>query len=269
MSDDDRAQYIAINRAHWDEVVPLHAASEFYDVAAFRGGESPLQSLELAEVGDVRGKSLLHLQCHFGMDTLAWARLGAQVTGVDFSPAAIATASSLATELGIAAEFVESDVLELDLGRQFDIVFASVGVLCWIPDFPAWARAASRHVKPGGMFYILDGHPLFNTLDDRREDLAIAYDYITSGRPQPYPQEDGSYAVRDAKLRHPQRVEFTHDLGEIVTSLIEAGLTIDFLHEHPFSSWPALSSMEPRDGYYHLPAGAPRIPFQYSIKAHK
>ena len=266
-------EYIEANRAHWDEVAPLHAASDYYDVASFRAGKSPLHSIELDEVGDVSGKSLLHLQCHFGMDTLAWARLGATVTGVDFSGTAIKTARGLADDMGIAARFVEASIYDLPgvLSRSFDVVFASYGVLCWIPDFPAWARVAAGFVKPGGMFYLLDGHPLFGAMDDAPGAyLRLKYDYLASGRPQPYPPGDGSYAARDAKLQHNRTFEFTHDLGEVVTSLIEAGLQIDFLHEFPLSGWQALPEMQKADdGFYHLPPGAPQIPFLYSVRAHK
>src|SRR5262245_17112552 len=194
---------IDLNRAHWDEVVPLHVASEFYDVASFRAGRSTLLPVELREVGDVRGKTLLHLQCHFGMDTLSWAREGATVTGADFSGPAIEVARGLSAELGIPARFVESDVYSLPevLDEPFDIVFASYGVLCWLPDFPAWARIAASFLNPGGVFYLLDGHGISWALDDLAAPaLVLRYAYLP-GTQQAYPDEDGSYAARDAKLQ--------------------------------------------------------------------
>src|SRR5688500_15473841 len=154
-------EHIDTNRAHWDEAVPAHVASEFYDVASFKAGRNTLLPVELAEVGDVAGRTILHLQCHFGMDTLSWARLGAVVTGVDFSAPAIEHARALAAELRIEARFIESNIYELPLklDERFDIVFASYGVTVWLPDFAAWAKVAAHFVKPGGFLYLLDGHP--------------------------------------------------------------------------------------------------------------
>jgi SAM-dependent methyltransferase len=191
--------HIDLNRAHWDEVVPLHVASEFYDVASFKAGRNALLPVELREVGDVRGKTLLHLQCHFGLDTLSWVREGAIVTGVDFSPAAVAAARALAAETGLVARFIESDVYELPevLHETFDVVFASYGVLCWLPDFPAWARMAASFVRPGGEFYLIDGHGIGWALDDTPgAGLSLKYAYLP-GAQQAYPEdEDGSYAAR-------------------------------------------------------------------------
>jgi len=267
-------EYISLNRAHWDEVTPLHVASEFYDLASFKAGRSTLKAVERAEVGDVRGKSLLHLQCHFGMDTLSWAREGAVLTGADFSRPAIEKARSLAQELGVEARFIESDIYDLPqaLSGDFDIVFASYGVLCWLPDFPAWARVAASYVKPGGFFYLIDGHPLYMALDDSDQDAALAlrFPYLGSGKPSAYPESDGSYAATDAKLTNRSTAQFPHGLGEIVTSLVEAGLQIEFLREWPFSMNQSLPRMtKSDDGYYRLPAGEPSIPFLFSIRASK
>lgn len=266
---DDR-EAMELNRLHWDEAVPLHVASEFYDVAAFKAGKTTLTRDELAEVGDVRGQTLLHLQCHFGMDTLSWAREGASVTGVDFSPAAIKTARGLAQELGIEARFVESNIYDLpaNLSGQFDVVFTSLGVLCWLPDVPNWACIASSYVKPGGVFYIMDGHPMFHSLDDEAppSELRLRYPYFP-GPPMPW-ESDGTYATA-AKLEHRQTVEYQHSLGEIVTSLIDAGLQIEFLHEFNYSGHAALPNMtRSDDGLYRLP-GDSLLPFLFSLRAHK
>ena len=239
-------EYISLNRAHWDEVTPLHVASEFYDLTSFKAGRSTLKPVERAEVGDVRGKSLLHLQCHFGMDTLSWAREGAVVTGADFSRPAIEKARSLAQELGIEARFIESNIYDLPgaLSGDFDIVFASYGVLCWLPDFPAWARVAASYVKPGGIFYLVDGHPLYMAMDDSDQNgaLTLLFPYLSSGRPTDYPETDGSYAATEARLTHRRTANFPHGLGEIATSLVEAGLQIEFLrecHSRPIRLCPA------------------------------
>jgi len=265
-------EYIDNNRKLWDGMVPVHVASQFYDVASFKAGRSSLMSVERDEVGPVEGKTLLHLQCHFGMDTLSWARLGAEVTGVDFSAPAIATARDLATELGIGARFVESDVYGLPevLQGNFDIVFASYGVICWLPDFRRWAEIAASYVKPGGFFYLIEDHPVAAMLDDESagRPLRLRYPYTTGGVPQ-VNEGNGTYADRSAVLPHKRSYESNHGMGEIVTALIDAGLRIDFLHEFPFGAWQKLRDMtKGDDGFYHLPdEGA--VPLMFSVKATK
>ena len=264
---------IETNRRHWNEVVPLHYASAFYDVASFKAGKSSLLSIERDEVGDVRGKTLLHLQCHFGMDTLSWAREGAIVTGIDFAPEAIRTARELASELKIDARFIETNLYDLPqtLQDEFDIVFTSYGTLVWLPDLEAWARIAASYVKPGGFFYIADGHPFYHSIWESPSagDIRATRDYF--GTPAPEPEEDdGTYAVPDAHIENRRVFEFDRSLGAIVTALIDAGLRLEFLHEFPFSASQALKGMvRGDDRYYRLPAGAPRVPILFSLKASK
>src|SRR2546422_9122572 len=175
-------EYFDTNRRHWDELVPLHMQTRFYDVDSFRAGASSLHALEIEEVGGVGGKSLLHLQCHFGLDTLSWARRGATVTGVDFSPAAIEAARGLALETGLDAQFVETDLYSLpdNLQGQFDIVYTSYGVVFWLPDVRRWAEVAARFVKPGGFFYIAEFHPFCAVFHNEgvNSDLEIRYPYF-------------------------------------------------------------------------------------------
>jgi len=156
-------KYLQANRRRWDQLAIEHQSSEFYDLAGFKTGKDRLRSIELNELGDVSGKSLLHLQCHFGMDTLAWARRGAIVTGIDFSQKAITTAQSLSEELNIPADFYCSDIYELlnVLSGLFDIVFTSYGVLHGLPDLQKWGQIISYYLKPGGIFYIVEDHPMF------------------------------------------------------------------------------------------------------------
>ena len=158
MSTDHR---IEVNRRNWNERTPVHVASDFYDVEGFKAGRITLSDLEREGVGDARGRSLLHLQCHFGLDTLSWARLGARVTGVDLSDDAIATARRLNAELGLDARFIRANVFDLPevLDEEFDVVYTAMGVLVWLPDLTAWARVVARHLKPGGLFYLLETHP--------------------------------------------------------------------------------------------------------------
>ncbi len=272
--------YREANRARWDETVAIHAASEFYGVERFLAGESTLLQLDLDEVGDVSGKSLLHLQCHFGLDTLSWARLGADVVGVDFAPSAVATARDLAQRASLTAEFVESELyaapqaLAERLG-MFDIVYVNLGALCWLPDVAGWARVCARFLKEGGTFYVRDVHPLTQALDDESEpgELRLAYPYFETAQPQHW-VGDGDYADASASLQHRDSYEWNHSLGEIVTAVIEAGLQIEFLREQEWTVYRALPWLvETERGIWRLPKrdGAPdqRAPLMFSLRASK
>lgn len=260
---------IEANRVYWDELAPIHAASQYYDVASFRAGASTLTLLERGEVGEVVGKRLLHLQCHFGLDTLSWARLGAEVTGVDFSERAIEIARGLAAELGIEARFVCANVLDLPsaLAETFDVVFASYGILVWIPDVTRWANAAASFVAPGGFLYLADGHPLARAVEERNGRIELAQDYFAPADGEAIARP-GSYAVPDAMLRARTSYEFRHTLGEIMTAIAGTGLTIEFVREHPVSPSRYLDSMrQDDDGLWRLPDDAPSIPLVLSIRA--
>ena len=167
-------KYTEANRALWDELTHINAGSELYQLEQFKAGENKLNPLERGEVGPVEGKTLLHLQCHFGMDTLSWARLGAQVTGVDFSPEAIKLAESLSQELGIPGRFICCDLYDLPehLNQTFDIVYTSYGVLCWLRDLERWARLAASYLKPGGIFYMAEMHPTSLIFDESASETA-------------------------------------------------------------------------------------------------
>ncbi|MGH2631865.1 MAG: class I SAM-dependent methyltransferase [Tepidiformaceae bacterium] len=277
MTDNDpNAPYYDANRARWDESVAIHVASESYDLDGFLRGEKTLCPPELAEVGDVRGKSLLHLQCHFGMDTLNWARLGATVTGLDFSQPAIAQARALAQQAGIAdATFVHANVYEAQqvLQEQFDIVYTGIGALCWLPDIRRWAAIAAGLVRPGGFLYVYDGHPMRSTLDDERADgqLVVAYPYFETEQPSEWTTE---YTYTDGPaLKNQKTFEWNHGLGETISAVIDAGLRLDFLHEHREISWKAmphmLNSGAGRNAWS-LPAEQrDRCPLMFSFKATK
>lgn len=235
---DMRNEYMAANRRHWDEVVPIHADSDYYDIARFKAGETTLHKLELDELGDVEGKSLLHLQCHFGLDTLSWVREGAIATGVDFSEPAIEMARSLAAETGISARFLASDVYDLPhkLSGRYDIVFTSYGVLFWLPDVARWAEVVAHFLRPGGTFYVVEFHPFAGTFDRGPQvtDLEVRYPYFASDQPLRF-EDDGTYADPGAKLKSRVTYSWPHALGDVVTSLVGAGLCIEFLHEFPFT----------------------------------
>jgi SAM-dependent methyltransferase len=272
----DGVDWRGLNRANWDSRVPVHLASSFYDLAGFRGGGCTLRPFEVSEAGSVIGRSLVHLQCHIGLDTLSWARRGAVVSGLDFSWPAVSAASSLAAELGLPATFVVSDVYDAVAafgGQRFDIVYTGIGALVWLPDIPGWARVVAGLLAPGGFVYLVEGHPFAGILDEASgacfasgaSGLCVARDYFDAA-----PQvEDYPYTYTDGPaLSHPRQVEFHHGLGEIVTSLVEAGLRIEFVHEHDFELFQRFESLQRQeDGTYRLPPGQPRVPMMFSLRA--
>lgn len=267
-----REQYFAANRARWDEVVDIHAASDFYGVDRFLAGESTLLDLDREEVGDVAGKSLLHLQCHFGMDTLSWAREGATVTGLDFSPEAVATARDLAERAGLDATFVESNVYDAQavIDGRFDIVYVNLGALCWLPDVREWARVASSFVNPGGFLYLRDAHPAAMALDLDVPDqsLVMRYPYFETASPLRW-DDVSDYADADAELENPVFYEWNHGLGEVVNAVIATGLHLEFLNEQQWSVYRATPWMqETEPGIYRLPApDRQNIPLMFSLRA--
>jgi SAM-dependent methyltransferase len=264
-------EYVRSNRRLWDDWAAIHEKSAFYGVEGFKAGRSSLFPIELEELGDVSGKTLLHLQCHFGQDTLSWARLGAKVTGVDFSERAIELARSLSEELGIPARFICSDIYDLPeaLSGEFDIVFTSYGVLGWLPDLERWAEVVSRFLRPGGIFYVVEAHPFANVFDDEEEkDLRVKYPYFHGSEPLRF-ERRGSYADPEADF-HSVEYVWDHSLSEIVNSLIAEGLQIERLNEFPYCAWRMFSFMERgKDGWWHLKDRHGDIPLMFSLKATK
>lgn len=263
------------NRSLWDTWTGIHAASEFYDLESFKAGGIRVRPYEIEMVGDVSGRTLLHLQCHFGIDTLSWARLGARVTGADMSTASVQMATSLAEELGLSdARFIESNVYDLPnvLDETFDVVYTSRGVLNWLPDVRAWARVVAHFVAPGGIFFITEGHPIMNVFENegvQPGELRLAYPYWEHPDPLVFPAI-GSYADPDADVGDETEHSFDHGLGEIVTALIDAGLVIESLIEHPFLDWKVDFTVEAPDGTWALPADAGgQIPLMFSLRARK
>ncbi len=264
--------YMNANRALWNELTPIHARSAFYDLEGFKRGKSSLLALEIEEVGDVSGKSLLHLQCHFGLDTLSWARLGANVTGVDFSEEAIALAQALTQELDIAARFLHTNIYALPdmLTEQFDIVFTSYGVLCWLPDLARWGQIIAQYLKPGGTFYIVEDHPFRAIFEDSKsvDSYCISLSYFQGPEPLSYDSE-GDYADPSARVTRPS-YQWLHSLGAIINALTGAGLRIEFLHEFPVCAWQAFPFLEQgADGWWRVKDGMIPIPMTFSLKATK
>jgi SAM-dependent methyltransferase len=271
----DHAASFAANRSLWDAWTAIHASGDFYDLEGFKAGGVRIRPYEIEMIGDVSGRSLLHLQCHFGIDTLSWARLGARVTGADISPAAIELAQALASELGFPdARFVRSNLYDLPavLDGTFDIVYTSRGVLGWLPDIAGWARVAAHFLAPGGTFFITEAHPVMNVFENegvRPGELRLTYPYWEHPAPLTFPVK-GSYADPDAEVGDETEHSWDHGLGEIVTALISAGLRIETLVEHPFLDWKVDFLVEDEAGTWRLPSDAGgELPLMFSLKATK
>ena len=268
-----RSEERAANLANWNDRVAAHLASPGYDVDGFiaePGRIAKAVNLDREVIGDVRGLSLLHLQCHIGLDTLSWARLGARVTGLDFSPPAIDAAREISRRAQTPAEFVLADVYEAPeaLRRTFDIVYASEGVLCWLPDVVAWARVLRRLTRPGGTAYIRDGHPIFHALDHDRVDgrLEVVGSYFEG--PAHRFDEPGTYVESDVHIEHTVNYEWDHGLGEIVNAFVLAGFRIESLREYAVSAYRALPGMvRGQDGWWRMPPESGQVPSMFSLRA--
>ena len=273
----DNAASFTANEELWNAWTAVHAAGDFYDLEGFKAGGVRIRPYEIELLGDVTGKSLLHLQCHFGIDTLSWARLGARVTGADLSPDAIELARMLADELGFPdARFVRSNLYDLPnaLDGTFDIVYTSRGVLGWLPDIRAWARVVAHFLAPGGTFFITEAHPVMNVFENEGVapgELRLTYPYWEHREPLTFAVK-GSYADPDADVGDLTEHSWDHGLGEIVTALIDAGLRIDKLIEYPFLEWKVdfLVEEEPGNDRWVLPPGTPgELPLMFSLLASK
>lgn len=265
----ETGEWFEANRALWDERVPIHVGSDFYGVDAFRAGRSTLQPFEIDEVGPVRGLELVHLQCHFGLDTLSWARLGARVTGLDFSAPAVEAATSLAKECGLDARFVQANVYDAleALGHRFDVVYVNLGALNWLPDVWRWAEIVAELLRPGGRLYLRESHPFGDVFAD--EEFEVGYDYFADDEPLTW-EDAGTYADPDADTTHNRSFEWQHPISEVVSAVLHQGLHLDLLHEQPFTvyqRWPFLERRD--DGTYWMPDDRPELPLMYTLKATK
>jgi len=261
----------SVNRARWDELVPIHAASSFYDLEGFRRGRSSLGRVVRDEVGDVAGQSMLHLQCHFGMDTLSWARLGARLTGVDFSAPAIDLAKGLAAELELDAEFVCCDVYDvgLHLEGRYEIVFSSYGVLTWLPDLDRWAHVVAEMLEPGGRLHLIELHPFVCMSDDETIDFRLRYPYFHDAGPIRI-DRPGSYAAPGVETTNQVTYTWAAGISDVVTALLGAGLRIESLREYPHCPEQLrLGLVQGDDGLWRSPSGQPDLPLSYAVRATK
>lgn len=255
------ADYFEMNRLAWDQRARVHVESSFYDVPGFLGGKSSLREIELAELTEVKGKRLLHLQCHFGLDTLSWARLGARCTGVDISPVAIEQARRLASQAKLEAQFVCSDVYGFRPERPaaYDIVFTSYGAVCWLPDLDRWAGVIASNLAAGGTFYMVEFHPIY--------DLIAGYSYFN--RETPDVDESGTYTENGADAMAKMAV-WTHPMSDVVNALLGAGIRIERLNEFPFSPYDCFEGLVEREpGRFYLPHRGHNVPLVYSLIGRK
>ncbi len=271
------SDYITLNKANWDERAPLHAASAGYETQVLVDDPAHLSEVvrfDLPLLGDISGAKGVHLQCHIGTDTLSLARLGAHMTGLDFSPVSIAQARLLAQRAGARLAFVEADVYEAAevLPREsFDLVYTSIGALNWLPSIERWANAVASLLKPGGRLFIREGHPvLFSLNEDRQDALVIEHPYFEQETPQVW-EDDSSYVETDARLTATITHEWNHGMGEIISALLSHGMQITGLVEHDSIPWEALPGQMScgEDGEWRLDRDRWRMPLSYTLQASK
>ena len=265
---------IEINRRNWDERAVIHArdVTGDYLLDRFRAGEDALHEIDAAELGDIAGKRVLHLQCHIGRDTLCLVRRGAIATGLDFSAAALDVARRLSRETGLAANFVQGTVEEAPrlTPGPFDLVFTTWGTICWLPDMTAWARTVAAVLAPGGELYFADAHPGFLVLEEQAGRLTPTYDFQTQAdRPLAFTNPT-TYTGDPTVMTNQATREWIHPLSAIFSALLEAGLTLKMFREHELLPWRGLPMLVPAsDGLWRLPDGHPRLPLAFSLRARK
>lgn len=255
------------NQQWWNDVTAIHSKSELYNLEGFKKGKSSLQPLEIEELGNVKGKTLLHLLCHFGMDTLSWAREGAIVTGIDLSNESIKLAKQLSKETKIPATFINADIYKLPkvLNEKFDIIFMSYGVLLWLSNLKKCAEIIKHFLKDGGTFYIVELHPFTNILSF---DFKIHYQYFDKG---PYmDNSSGTYTDWNADVKG-ETYQWSYTMSDIINSLTEAKLKIEYVHEFPFTMYEQFPGMMKKNkkGYYVFKKKEIEIPLLFSLKATK
>lgn len=257
--------YASINRKWWNSVTSIHASSKLYNLEKFRKGKTSLQRTEIEEVGNVRGKTLLHLLCHFGMDTLSWARRGALVTGVDISESSVRLARKLSRETRVPAKFICSDIYALPdvLDQKYDIIFASYGVLLWLSNLRKFAKIVNHYLADGGLFYIIDLHPFTNILSC---DFKLIYKYFDRG---PFLDDaDGSYTDWNEKVSG-ETYEWSYTMSDLINELVREGLKLEFVHEFPFTMYDQFPGFMEKNkkGQYVLRDKKIEIPLLFSLKA--
>ncbi|MGB0524276.1 MAG: class I SAM-dependent methyltransferase [Flammeovirgaceae bacterium] len=259
--------YLEVNKELWNTKTAYHMASEFYDLAGFKAGKSSLNGIELHQLGDISGKKLLHLQCHFGQDTLSFARMGATVTGVDLSDEAIAAATALAAELQLDADFVCCNVLDIDkylIDQTYDIIFTSYGVIGWLPELTKWGQLIHKYLKVGGEFHIVEFHPAVWMFDDNFE--KVSYSYFN--KEVIVEEETGTYADKEAPIVT-KSITWNHALDEVFKALLDAGLHIADFKEFDYSPYACFTNEVKVENGYQIKGFEGKLPMVYAIKAIK
>ncbi len=259
--------YFEANRVLWNKRTAIHKDASFYDRDGFKNGKEALTPIELRELGqEVHNKKMLHLQCHFGMDSLGWQRKGASVTGIDLSDEAISEARKLNEELGLSARFVCCNLYDIEqhVHDRFGIVFTSYGAVGWLPDLDRWAAIIARYLVPGGIFYIAEFHPVIWMFDDDFTNIQHSYE----NRGTIVTESQGTYANRQADIKE-KEYSWNHSLGEVINALIRHGLIIESLNEHMSSPYPCFNKAVPAEGGWQIKGLENKIPMVYSIRARK
>ncbi|MGV3697396.1 class I SAM-dependent methyltransferase [Flavobacterium sp.] len=264
---ENKPDYLKVNQKTWNEKVDVHIGSDFYENELFLKGKSTLKDIELELLGDLSGKSVLHLQCHFGQDTISFARLGAKATGVDLSDKAIERAKEFNTQLGLDAEFVCCDIYDTPnhIDEKFDIVFTSYGTIGWLPDLDQWAKVVSHFLKPGGKFVMADFHPVVWMYDNDFKEVFYHYFNV-----EPiFEEETGTYADKQAEIEN-KTISWNHPISEILNALIQSGLELDQFNEFDYSPYNCFNKTEEFEpGKFRLAPFGNKIPMVYSILATK
>jgi len=270
--------YRALNLANWNERAPAHAASPGYGLQRFRDDPAHLSTVvryDLPRLGDIGGLRGLHLQCHIGTDTLSLHRLGARMSGLDFSAPALAEARALAESVGAAIDYRQADAYQAveEFGPgSFDLVFTGIGALCWLPDIARWGRLVADLLAPGGRLFLREGHPALWAIDDERPDhlLAAEYPYFETEEPLLY-EEEGTYVATDVEFVHNRSASWNHGIGEILSALLDAGLRLTQFVEHRSVPWEALpgAMTQDADGEWWLAERTERLPLSYTLQAVK
>lgn len=270
-------EYLAVNRANWDERAPAHAASADYGYESFLadpGYLSGVVEFDRPLLGDLSGLRGVHLQCHIGTDTLSLSRLGARMSGLDLSPVSLEIARRLAAETGADIDYHESDVygaVDVFGAGAFDLVYTGIGALCWLPDISRWGKVIGELLRPGGRLFVRDGHPMLMTLDETGQPPTLRYPYFEHAEPLVL-EDEGTYVDTDVAFRHNTTHSWSHGLGETVTALLDAGLTLTRLVEHdsvPWNALPGEMTLDEPSGEWRLTKDPRRLAASFTIEATK
>ena len=260
-------EYFDENRNLWNQRTTIHKDSSFYDVDSFLEGKSSLNEIERRELGDVSNRKILHLQCHFGMDSLSLQRMGANVTGVDLSDVAIDEAKRLNHQLSLDAKFICCNIYDLKdhLDDQFDIIFTSYGVIGWLPDLNTWAKIIADFLKPGGFFYMAEFHPVVWMLDEEFKEVKYYY----HNKETIVVDSHGTYTNRDADIQG-KEYSWNHSISEVINALLSQKLQLVFFNEYSYSPYPCFKNVvQGEDGNWRVLGLEDKIPMVYSLKATK